>query len=444
MSEHRIAIVCFLPDTGHVLPLLRLARFLCNHMTCQVTCFLPSKFESTVREYGFQYCCLRSLSKQSALGVSAKLSNRSIFYNEFLSFDINDCYWISLREAVSHELGDLVKTLRIVQPHFLLCDSHVFLDFYRRLAGCSGAKLIINRSEGTHRWKRRAFIAAYGLSDRQYWVQLLVEKVAWIARLGCRCWRVLRHPKRRQITQAADRRAEIVFKKYTASKTDLLYVTSGLAVLEQSTDIMELGFSKSREVVLAPIVNIAETPPLPSALEEWLAKRESGRVVYVCFGTMMTLSESYLRELVKGFIDAQVSVIWSLPRPQLKLLAKHGLTDNFRVEEFVPQTSLLASKKIGCFVTHGGGGSAQEAVVYGKPVLCIPFMWDQPYNCSLLVRAGIGRRLSKRHITRIAKEIIELLDNPIYAERARCLADKVRKLQNSNRQSEWIHELLVR
>jgi UDP:flavonoid glycosyltransferase YjiC (YdhE family) len=451
--QHRIAIVCFLPDTGHVLPLLRLARLLCDHITCQVTCFLPSKFESTVRQYGFEYCCLRSLSRQFDLGVAAELSNRSIFYNAFSNYsDLYDRYFMPLREAVSHEFGYLVETMRIIQPHFLLCDSHSeFLDLYLRLSRGCGAKAIINRSEGTHRRIHRPFIQAYGLSDRPYSVQGLVETVGSIVQKGCRCWRVIRHSKRRQITQSmrtsVERRAEIVFKDYTATKTDLLYVTSGLAVLEQSADIVKPGIAKSREVVLAPTVYIPETP-LPDKLEEWLARRESGRVVYVCFGTMIALSEAYLGGLVHGFIDAQVSVIWSLPRPQLdfleKFLAKHGLTENFCVEEYVPQIILLASQKIGCFVTHGGAGSTQEAVVCGKPVLCIPFMWDQPYNCSLLVRLGIGRRLSKRHITRsqISKEIRELLDNPIYVERACCLSDKVRKLQNSKGQSEWIHEVL--
>jgi UDP:flavonoid glycosyltransferase YjiC (YdhE family) len=453
MSQRRIAIICFLPDTGHVLPLLRLARLLCDHMTCQVTCFLPSKFESTVRQFGFEYYCLRSLSKEFELGVVAELSNRSIFYNAFSNYsELRDCYWMPLREAVSHELGYLVEIMRTIQPHFLLCDSHAeFLDLYLRLSWCCGAKPIINRSEGTHRRIHRPFIRTYGLSDRPHWVQGLVETAGSIVRKGSKCWRVIRHSKRRQITKSmrtsVERRAEIVFKDYTATKTDLIYVTSGLAVLEQSADIVKPESAKSREVVLAPTVYIPETA-LPSKLEGWLARRESGRVVYVCFGTMIALSEAYLVELVQGFIDAQVSVIWSLPRPRLnfleRLLAKHGLTDNFCVEEYVPQIILLASQKIGCFVTHGGAGSTQEAVVCGKPVLCIPFMWDQSYNCSLLVWLGIGRRLSKRHITRcqIAKEIRELLDNPIYAERACCLSDKVRKLQNSKRQSEWIHEML--
>jgi UDP:flavonoid glycosyltransferase YjiC (YdhE family) len=453
MSQYRIAIVCFLPDTGHVLPLLRLARLICDHMTCQITCFLPSKFESTVRQYGFEYCCLRSLSKQFDPGVAAELSNRSIFYNAFSNYsDLYDCYFTPLREEASHELGYLVETMRIIQPHFLLCDSHSgFLDLYLRLSWCCGAKAIINRSEGTHRKIHRPFIQTYGLSDRPYWEQLLVETGGWIVQKGTKCWRVIRHSKRRQITQSmrtsAERRAEIVFKDDTATKTDPVYVTSGLAVLEQSADIVKPEIADSKEVVLAPTVYIPETP-LPGKLEEWLARRESGRVVYVCFGTMIGLSEAYMGELVQGFIGAQVSVIWSLSRPQLdfleKFLAKHGLTDNFCVEEYVPQITLLASEKIGCFVTHGGAGSTQEAVVCGKPVLCIPFVWDQPYNCSLLVRLGIGRRLSKRQIKRrqISKEIRELLDNPIYAERASFLSDKVRKLQNSKRQSEWIHEVL--
>ena len=115
----------------------------------------------------------------------------------------------------------------------------------------------------------------------------------------------------------------------------------------------------------------------------------------------------------------------------LDVIAGIPLAANFRVEEFVAQRSLLSSDKVGCFVTHGGAGSTQEAATFGKPSLCIPFMWDQPYNCSVLQRLGVARKLSKRHLARrrVAAEVRELIVNPRYAEAARLLASSLAQLR---------------
>jgi UDP:flavonoid glycosyltransferase YjiC (YdhE family) len=95
-------------------------------------------------------------------------------------------------------------------------------------------------------------------------------------------------------------------------------------------------------------------------------------------------------------------------------------------------------------LAHGcGAGSTQEAVVCGKPVLCIPFIWDQPYNCSPLTSLGVGRKLSKRRMSwrHISKEIRQLLNNPVYLESARRLAGDVRKLQASEHQVQCIRAI---
>ena len=140
MPQHRIAVICFLPDTGHVLPLLRLARLLFSHDSYCITCFLPSKFEDVVREYGFEYYCLKYVDIKSDVRIFYELSKKSIFYNAFSNYyDLSDYYWTPIGGAVSYELGGLIKSLSIYEPQYLLCDSHVFIDSYKRLAWSSGS-----------------------------------------------------------------------------------------------------------------------------------------------------------------------------------------------------------------------------------------------------------------------------------------------------------------
>ena len=45
------------------------------------------------------------------------------------------------------------------------------------------------------------------------------------------------------------------------------------------------------------------------------------------------------------------------------------------------------------FVTHGGMNSVSEAMVYGTPMVVIPFVSDQPVNARCIEKLGIGKRL---------------------------------------------------
>ena len=450
MQRRTVAVLCLVPDSGHVLPLLRLASLLDRQLQCRIVCILPSKFESIVREYGFEYFCLRSELSDFESKLAERISGCSIFYNAFSNYmDLSDCYWSPLREVLSHELESLVGTLCRLKPQFLLCDRHAFPDWYERLASCCGARLIIHGSEGTLRSMRSLFVRTYGLTKRHRWLQELVELAGRSAELWFRGWRQIRYPGRsrsvRAMMNAANKRAALAFVDCGATEPEEIYVTSGLAVLESGICSAQAGVAAIKPVILAPSVE-ATDGGLPPDLTKWLAQQRPGNVVYVCFGTMVALSDAMMEELISGLVDAGVSVIWSLRTSQRRLVAKHRVSDQFRFEEYVPQVALLASELVGCFVTHGGAGSTQEAVVCGKPILCIPFMWDQPYNGSLVASLGVARVLSKRQISRrrVSKEITELLNNPTYAQSARRLAGEVRELQRSEQQLASIRGIIER
>ena len=446
MPQHKMAVLCFLPDTGHVLPLLRLARVLCRQAPAEVVCYVHSRFEKAVREHGFEHRglpCVDSLPRSAAF---SELSRRSVFYNAFSNYcDLRDHYWAPLRDAASRDLSGLVESLETLRPELILCDSHLFLDFYRRLAAGCGARLITNRAEGSLSKFRRTFTQIYGLRERRRWLQVSVEAAGWIAKQLHKARRLIFQPARRSRTRAmltaAEERAAVAFADCPAGAADPIHVIAGLAVLEPDCDVISREIAARGEVVLPPTVEVADRN-LPADLEDWLASRDDGRVVYVCFGTMAALSEKFLDEMAGGLLDSGAPAIWSLPRAYHGLLARHELGGRLHVEEFVPQVAVLASGKVGCFVTHAGAGSAQDAVIAGKPVLCIPFMWDQPYNSSLLEGLGVGRVLASRRAKRtlIAREIRELLDDPIYRQTASRLAGQVRDLQNGSKDLERILE----
>ena len=68
------------------------------------------------------------------------------------------------------------------------------------------------------------------------------------------------------------------------------------------------------------------------------------------------------------------------------------------IYDYVPQLRVL--KMADVFVTHGGMNSVSEALVYGTPMVVIPFVSDQPVNASCVERLGIGRRLEPADVNK--------------------------------------------
>jgi UDP:flavonoid glycosyltransferase YjiC (YdhE family) len=72
-------------------------------------------------------------------------------------------------------------------------------------------------------------------------------------------------------------------------------------------------------------------------------------------------------------------------------------------------------------VVHSGGmGTCAQALAAGRPMLVVPFAFDQPDNAARLQRLGVARAIPRKHYTakRAHSELGHLLAQPAYAARA--------------------------
>ena len=443
-----IAVVCFLPDFGHVLPLLRLAQIVARHRGARGTCFLVPRFEQMAAEHGFGFHPLVSLDGAVDDRVFAELSRKSTFYNAFSDYtDVSDRYFGPLSERVSGELEPLAARLRADRPAVLVADDHFFSTYYRMLAAACGARLVLNRASGSLYQYHRPFVRTYGLSNWCTLAQHTVEIAGELHVKLVRGWRSWRHPDRVRAAEAARLAlgcaAQRVFGGAAPLGPEPLCVISGTCVLEDRVASSGIVEGLVHEVVLPPSVQ-PRTTRLPADIDAWLAG-QSRPVVYVSFGTMIWPEATMLRNLARGLRDADVVVLWAQPHAQRACLAEENLPpERFYFEDFAPQMALLASGRIACFVTHAGAGSVQESLCAGVPMLCVPFIWDQPYNASVIVRLGVAARLPRRRLKQreVRAAVTELLYNPVYAERARALAAELQTLRDEVAQSPaWIDQV---
>jgi UDP:flavonoid glycosyltransferase YjiC (YdhE family) len=107
----------------------------------------------------------------------------------------------------------------------------------------------------------------------------------------------------------------------------------------------------------------------------------------------------------------------------------HSLPPEMIAVQYAPFGKLFP--RAAAVVHHGGVGTTAWAMRSGRPMLVVPFAWDQPDHAARVVRMGIGRSLPKRRYTpaRAARELQRLLDDPEYSKRA---AEIGQKLQEEN------------
>uniref|UniRef100_A0A0D3HBZ3 Glycosyltransferase n=1 Tax=Oryza barthii TaxID=65489 RepID=A0A0D3HBZ3_9ORYZ len=105
----------------------------------------------------------------------------------------------------------------------------------------------------------------------------------------------------------------------------------------------------------------------------WLDARQENSVLYVSFGSYVTMSHSQLEEIAMALRDSGVQLFW-VGRDKADSLQQQVGGDNGLV---VPWSEGLFHPSIGGFLSLCGWNSVLEAVSAGVPLLAFPIGWDQ-------------------------------------------------------------------
>lgn len=120
--------------------------------------------------------------------------------------------------------------------------------------------------------------------------------------------------------------------------------------------------------------------PLSEDCINWLNAKPSQSVVYISFGSMVSLTSEQIEELALGLKESEVNFLWVLRESEQGKLPK-GYKDSIKEKGIIVtwcnQLELLAHDAVGCFVTHCGWNSTLESLSLGVPVVCLPQWADQ-------------------------------------------------------------------
>ncbi|KAK7400763.1 hypothetical protein VNO78_12069 [Psophocarpus tetragonolobus] len=134
---------------------------------------------------------------------------------------------------------------------------------------------------------------------------------------------------------------------------------------------------------------------------KWLDSKEPHSVVYVCFGSMTTFSDTQLKEIALGLEASGLNFIWVVKKRSNGSL--EWLPEGFEervlnqgkgliIRGWAPQMMILDHEAVGGFVTHCGWNSALEGICAGLPMVTWPMYAEQFYNAKFLtdiVKIGV-------------------------------------------------------
>lgn len=168
----------------------------------------------------------------------------------------------------------------------------------------------------------------------------------------------------------------------------------------------------------------------PELCREWLNTKPKNSVLFVCFGSMNTISASQMMELAMALEQSGKNFVWVVRPPigfdiNSEFKAKEWFPEGFLekvveskkgliVHDWAPQVEVLSHEAVSAFLSHCGWNSVVESLSHGVPILGWPMAAEQFFNCKYLeedvgvcVEVARGKRCEVKHEDIVAK--IELV-----------------------------------
>ncbi|KAK9119619.1 hypothetical protein Scep_017712 [Stephania cephalantha] len=181
--------------------------------------------------------------------------------------------------------------------------------------------------------------------------------------------------------------------------------------------------------------------PLSEQCLNWLESKVCKSVIYVSFGSMVSLSIKQMEEVAWGLKNCGWSFMWVVRESEQSKLPNDFLDsiqeDKGLVVSWCNQLEVLAHESIGCFVTHCGWNSTTEGLGLGVPMVGMPVWADQSTNAKYIQdvwRVGVRAKedesgvVGREEVERCVGEVME-------GERSEEIRRNARKLRKLSREA---------
>ena len=104
---------------------------------------------------------------------------------------------------------------------------------------------------------------------------------------------------------------------------------------------------------------------------------------------------------------------------------------------------VLAHDAVKVVVSHCGMAAAQEALYFGKPVVCLPLFADQNDVSMRIAEFGAGEIIPSTDVTpdTLSASALSIIDRHEYAARAQMLGERIRRAGSSHRAASVVEQI---
>ena len=158
--------------------------------------------------------------------------------------------------------------------------------------------------------------------------------------------------------------------------------------------------------------------------------------VYVSLGTVFNNKPKVFRKIIDAF-DRRHQVIVSAGGA-FDALKAQALPNNILLFQRVPQIEVLGHVDV--VVSHGGNNTVNETLTAGKPLLVLPVGGEQGDNASRVTHLGVGLRadINQFDPAEVRSKIDRLLHESHFGERARDIAEIISRTDGPGTSARFI------
>jgi UDP-N-acetylglucosamine:LPS N-acetylglucosamine transferase len=445
-GQRSIAIICFIPDFGHLQPLLKMAHAL-NSAGFLIKCYIASECAPLLKRFEFETFELGAISRQEFQKEMDHFFKRSSFFTSMCQYIHYLALYPKISAGVGREASRLSEELQRQRPDLIISDALWFGDWYARIAQSLSVRLLVNSFDGSLAYSQRSFVRTFGLGGVPRSVQVAVEGISSLLKILCSSYYRVRFfgewLKLRSIRRTATAQFNAAFPVNGREAILPEWLVFGTASLERArlSPMLQLKGATRREF---PALKFHSSVPLSDDLWAWINADARRPIVYVSFGSAVEIDGRFSRAVYDGLRSLDIRVIWSLPANQRSLVTKLPMDEKIRFESFVPQPEILDLAQVRCFVTQAGPHSVQEALFGATPMLCIPFFADQAYNASVVEHLGAGKKLRRRDVSAqaISSGVRDVLNSEECQGKAKTISEELLCNEGSAAISEYVAGLL--
>lgn len=172
---------------------------------------------------------------------------------------------------------------------------------------------------------------------------------------------------------------------------------------------------------------------LSEECSEWLEAKPQQSVVYISFGSMVSLTAEQMEEIALALKESSLHFLWVVRESQQETLPNWFMDSTKQkglVVSWCNQLEVLGHPAIGCFVTHCGWNSTLEGLSLGVPMIGVP-QWADQLTAAKYVeeiwRVGVRAKEDEKGIVR-KEEILNCFKEVMEGERSQVIKKNV---------SEW-------